>query len=87
MVENKKPELVLIDGRFRVACFLFSLINGSPGTKIIFDDYVNRPHYHVVEEFIKPIETCGIQALFIIPKNLDYNNIEKTIEQFVHVFD
>ena len=34
-----KPELVLIDGRFRVACFLVSLLEAAPGTPIVFDDY------------------------------------------------
>ena len=86
-MHKEKPQLILIDGRFRVACFLFSLINGNPGTKIIFDDYINRSRYHLVEEFIKPIETFGRQALFVIPDNLDVENIKKTIDQFVCVID
>ena len=85
--KEDKPELVLIDGRFRVACFLFSLISASAGTKIIFDDYVNRKHYHVIEEFVQPIETYCRQALFIVPKELDIKNIKKTIEQFTHVIN
>ena len=86
-IKNEIPELVLIDGRFRVACFLFSLITGSPGTKIIFDDYMNRPHYHIVEEFIKPTETSQRQALFIVPNNCNTKNIQKTIDQFIYVMD
>lgn len=42
-----KPDLVLIDGRFRVCCFLTSLKYAEEGTKIIFDDYISRPHYHI----------------------------------------
>ena len=38
-IKNNKPELILIDGRFRVACFLYSLLKAAPGAKIIFDDY------------------------------------------------
>lgn len=44
----EKPDVVLIDGRFRVACFLTCLLFGEEGTHIIFDDYVGRPHYHFV---------------------------------------
>ena len=33
------PSLVLIDGRFRVACFLMSLMKAEEGTKIIIDDW------------------------------------------------
>ena len=66
--DNKKPNIILIDGRFRVCCFLTCLINGEKGTKIFFDDYTNRPMYHFVEKFLKPTETCGRQALFVIPE-------------------
>ena len=85
--DDIKPEIVLVDGRFRVACFLYSLLKGKPGTKIFFDDYTNRPYYHVVEEYLKPIETSGRQALFLIPEGLDYNKIKLTMEHFVHVMD
>jgi len=82
---DQAPELVLIDGRFRVSCFLYSLITGKPGTRIFFDDYVSRPHYHVIEEFVSPIETCGRQGLFVIPERLDRENIGKTMERFLYV--
>ena len=36
-----KPNLILIDGRLRVLCFLVSLKKCNSGTKIIFDDYVD----------------------------------------------
>jgi len=38
--ENKlDPELILIDGRFRVACFIASCINTTKPIQILFDDY------------------------------------------------
>ena len=61
---DKKPDLVLIDGRFRVFCFLTTLKNAPTGTKIIFDDYNNRPLYHVIEEFSPLLDKCGRQGLF-----------------------
>ena len=82
-----KPELVLIDGRFRVACFLYSLLKSDPGSKIIFDDYKKITHYQVVEEFIKPIESHGNQVLFIVPDMLPIEKIEKTISEFIHVLE
>ena len=50
--KNKRPDLVLVDGRFRIYCFLTTLKLAPEGTKILFDDYTTRPLYHVVEEFI-----------------------------------
>jgi hypothetical protein len=49
--ENKiKPDLVLIDGRFRIACFLATCASVQRETIILFDDYEGRSHYHVVEK-------------------------------------
>ena len=83
------PDTVLIDGRFRVCCFLTSLKYANENTKIIFDDYNNRPYYHVVEKFIKKEQTCGRQTLFIVKNknkiNFDLLNIE--INNFHYVMD
>lgn len=59
-----EPDLVLIDGRFRVASFLATLIFGRPGTTILFDDYLDRPHYHVVEKYLRPVGGAGRMAEF-----------------------
>ena len=87
--QKSKPNLVLIDGRFRVSCFLTSLKFGDEGTKIIFDDYTNRRHYHIVEEFLKPIQFNERQALFIVPNKstLDIKKIELEINKFSYVMD
>ena len=61
-----KPDLALIDGRFRVATFL-KLYLTQPGLKVIFDDYFDRPNYHVVESILKPNSRSGRIALFKIP--------------------
>jgi len=61
---NLTPDLVLIDGRFRVASFLFSLLSAREGTIILFDDYFDRPHYFVVEEFCEVDSRKGRMAVF-----------------------
>lgn len=82
-----KPDLVLIDGRFRVACFLTSLINAESGTHIIFDDYPSRPYYHIVEKFEKPILQNKRQAVFKVNKNYDENEIKYYLDKFEYVVD
>ena len=81
-----KPNIVLIDGRFRVACFLYSLLNAKPFTKIIFDDY-NRGIYHIVEDYLKPVKIENHQALFIVPETLNKQIIEREFKNFIYVFD
>ena len=82
-----KPDLVLIDGRFRVACFLHSLLTTEPGSRLIFDDYNNRPHYHLVEEFCLVKEREGRQALFLVPDQLERPAIVAEGERFLYVRD
>ena len=82
-------DTVLIDGRFRVCCFLSVLKYSQEGTKIIFDDYVTRPHYHIVEKYAKREQESGRQCLFITPNKstIDSLALQKDIDNFRHVFD
>lgn len=59
------PDLVLIDGRFRVSCFLTSLAHASVGTTLLFDDYANRKHYHAIERLLKPVNHYDRMAEFV----------------------
>lgn len=45
---NGSPDAVLIDGRFRVACLLQSIIHCRPDSIFLFHDFNDRPHYHGV---------------------------------------
>ncbi len=87
--QSESPTLVLVDGRFRVCCFLTSLKFAEAGTKIIFDDYVNSPHYHFIEKYVSRINECGRQCLFIVPaKNeIDMVSLNKDIDAFRFVMD
>ena len=87
--QKLKPNVVLIDGRLRVLCILVSLKNCNPGTKIIFDDYVGRKHYHIVEELIKPTFNDGRQSLFEVKdKNIvDLKKLDFLINKFNYILD
>ncbi len=61
-----QPDIALIDGRFRAGCMLACLFRTTKPMTIYFDDYMNRPDYHVVEEFTPRIETRGRMARFDI---------------------
>lgn len=88
-VNDSVPDVVLIDGRFRVMCFLTSLLNCKEDTTILFDDYTDRPYYHLVEEFIKPVDYCGRQAKFKIESKseLDLERILIERDRFSYVID
>lgn len=87
--QEHKPDTILVDGRFRVFCFLNCLLHAEEGTRIIFDDYINRPQYHVVQEFVKREKVCERQCLFIVPekKKIDIQKVENEIQHFKYVMD
>jgi len=60
----RPPDVVLIDGRLRPACFVNCCLRASQPVTILFDDYATRPMYHVVEELVKPSSLAGRMAVF-----------------------
>lgn len=85
--DGYNPDLILIDGRFRVACFLTALKLASPGTIIVFDDYVGRSHYHFVERFLRPEKSNGRQGIFVRPEVVDLHELDLFISKFEFVMD
>ena len=86
-VFENKADVILIDGRFRVACFLYSLLNAKIGSFIFFDDYNNRPWYHIVEEVLPIYQKCGRQAIFNVTDTFNKRLAKSLLKNFVYVFD
>lgn len=59
-----QPNVVLIDGRFRLACFMTVLLRTTKPVKVLWDDYVGRAPYHEAEAFVKPTALHGRMAEF-----------------------
>ena len=81
---DKSPDFVLIDGRWRAACFLVTLLFCKRPTVILWDDYLDRSAYHVFDDLLKPTEMVGRSALFHVdPGTYDAKDI---ISRYVHLF-
>jgi hypothetical protein len=73
---GKSPDIILVDGRFRVACCLVSFLKAKPGTPILFDDYLGREdRYQVVEKHSSPIQAYGKSLLFHAPSRINARSI------------
>jgi hypothetical protein len=78
------PDLVLIDGRFRVCCFLYSLINLRSGSTILWDDYTDRPEYRLVEKFLAPMEFHDRMAVFKVSESKDTSAIVSSLFENIY---
>ncbi len=84
---NHVPDTILIDGRFRVATFLYSLLCARVGTTILFDDYLDRPYYFVVENFCRLRESRGRMGVFTVAQNFSMPDIAAAIAKYSIVWD
>ena len=66
--ERSNIDLVMVDGRFRVACCLkcFDVINDD--CYIIFDDFLNRKNYHIILVYYEIVEKTEDKRMVILRK-------------------
>jgi hypothetical protein len=60
------PDLVLVDGRFRLACMLTTLYAITGPTILLVDDYIDRVPYHRFESLVGAPMLIGRMARFDI---------------------
>lgn len=78
------PDLVLIDGRFRVACFLTTLFSISRPTRVLFDDYLERPVYQAAQDFAAPSAYFGRMAQFdLVPTPIPAQKLGRIVQRFL----
>jgi hypothetical protein len=81
---NLSPDVILIDGRFRLGCFLVSLLDARPGTLIAFDDYADRRGlYGAAEHFLQPSQVIDRCAIFEVPERLPRAAISRALARVV----
>lgn len=67
----RHPDVVLVDGRFRLACFLTVLYRITRPVVLFFDDYAPRAAYHKAAKLVAPTAMIGRMARFdLIPTPL-----------------
>ena len=74
-------DLCLVDGRFRVACFLQALQHLEPDAIVGIHDYRVRPYYFVVEQFARPVATCLSLTFFVRRHDADLTLMGNMLDQ------
>ena len=81
--EFRHPDVVLVDGRFRVGCALATAYRITRPVTLLFDDYMTRKdRFAEVEEFIgPPREVAGRMALFEVkPKPIPPDRLLRIVQ-------
>ena len=81
---EQHPDLVVIDGRWRNACFLATLLFVQKKTLVLWDDYLDRPQYHLFESLIAPVQLVGRSAIYeVAPNSYDAADV---MAKYLNVF-
>jgi len=73
--EKKDVDLVLIDGRFRVACCLKCFNSINDDCFIIFDDFLNREEYNIVLDYYYIVEQTADCCMVVLKKKSNITSI------------
>lgn len=80
----RQPDTVLIDGRFRLACFLTVALRTAAPVRVLWDDYIDRPAYHAAERLSPIVAHHGRMVEFLLePQTLAPNDLPWVLEAFV----
>lgn len=80
-IEPSMLDIVLIDGRFRVACIMESILRIERRALIAIHDFWNRPAYHQVLPFLDEIDRCETLGVFRIRPDVDRSSAERLLDQ------
>ncbi len=81
-----KFDTVFVDGRFRVACVLKTIMQCSDDVVILIHDYPDRDYYHVIENYLDIVDKIDNLYVFKKKLNIDYNEIESCYEEYKEIF-
>jgi len=74
-------DFCLVDGRFRVACFLTILLRCKSDTLIGIHDFAGRPHYHVCREYAREVAVVEKLSIFIPNPTVSRQRIAEELER------
>ena len=87
MIDCNEIDSVLIDGRFRIACALQTILNchHNQNLKILFHDYSIRDDYKIIEKYLEIINSERTLFVFRMKQNIDVEEIKKLYEKYKYI--
>jgi hypothetical protein len=86
-VEAERVDLVFVDGRFRVACTLNSILQGTRNMTIVIHDFWNRSRYHVLMKYLNCACRADTLGVFFPRDQIDTRNLAADLVNYAFVAD
>lgn len=87
--KNYEPDLVFIDGRFRIACALTVALNNNKFIDpiIIIHDFNDRPSYHCILDYFDIIESVDTLVVLKIKSNINKDKCNKLLVEHTYNYE
>jgi hypothetical protein len=82
---STESSLFMVDGRFRVACFMQVLLRCRPGAIVLIHDFGDRPYYQAVREVAREVASVENISAFVAEPGLDRARAREILAE--HRFD
>lgn len=87
MFREERPNICLIDGRFRVACAIVCALEMQKDNFVLIHDYATRPHYRVVEDYLEKVTIVETLAFFRVRRRLSEERALRTLKTYMYLPD
>ena len=83
-LDSAKLDTIFIDGRFRVACTLATIlqIQGDREKTLMIHDFWHREHYHKVLEYLETVEKIDSLGIFKVKAEVDLDEVKQEYEHY-----
>ena len=83
--KKSNHDLVLVDGRFRVACTLNCILNTPENCTIMIHDFWHRPQYHVVLKYLEIKDRVDTLGVFSKRQGVDIERLQLLIKKYQYL--
>lgn len=83
-IDGKLIDVALVDGRFRVACALRTILecHENSGFRMLIHDFWDRPQYHAVLKYVETVGRADTMGLFAVKRPVDPAAVQQDYEAY-----
>lgn len=81
LIDCSALNFILIDGRFRLACALQSIVYCEQKPLLLFHDFWNRPVYHPILEFVDVLDRAETSAVLRQKDVVDWRKLTVCLQR------
>jgi hypothetical protein len=86
-IDSEIVDLVYIDGRFRVACALNSILQGNRNMTMVIHDFWSRSHYHLLLKHLNSACRADTLGVFFVRASVDLRDVAMDLTRYALVPD